>query len=540
MTARGTWMLALALWLVLPPQQAPAQTPEAPPKVLSAEELAARIDELIAARWKEKEVTPAPLADDATFMRRLSLDLTGRTPRVADLRGFLDDKTPDKRRLLVERLLKHDHYVAHFTTTWTALFVPPSPTQQNRNAFGFDRWVEKQVRENVPYDVMVRELLTTPVNNRLPVRGGGPGQPNPGQLSPIGFYQAQQNKAEDLAASTARLFLGVRIECAQCHHHPFSEWKKEQFWAYAAFFAGVQRPQVRNAQGRLQLAPADPFARAIKIGTSEKLIEAKFLDGKQPQWRDQVESRVNLAEWVTAPDNPYFARTAVNRLWGHFFGVGLIDPVDDEPTEESPISHPKLLEELTRQFVANNHDVKYLIRAITFSQTYQRSSVRTHASQDDPRTFARMAVKGLTPEQLFDSLAQATGYRDVQPDGRVVINAASPRGQFLAKFASQERRTEYQTSILQALSLMNGKLTADVTSLERAGTLAAVADSPFLSTEQKVEALYLAALSRLPRQVERDRLVTYVNSGGPRGDRAAALGDVFWALLNSPEFILNH
>src|SRR5262249_27583586 len=157
----------------------------------------------------------------------------------------------------------------------------------------------------------------------------------------------------------------------------------------------------------------NPNARTIKIPNTEKVVTARFLDGGDPPFQDGVNSRVTLADWVTSERNPYFARTGANRVWGHFFGIGLADPVDDEPTEENPISHPELLTELTRQFVAHKFDVKYLIRAITSSQAYQRTSAVTDPAQSEqPRLFARMALRGMTPEQLFDSLAQATGYRD--------------------------------------------------------------------------------------------------------------------------------
>jgi hypothetical protein len=337
--------------------------------------------------------------------------------------------------------------------------------------------------------------------------------------------------------------MGVRLECAQCHDHPFARWSKDQFWEMAAFFSTVQPPQ-RLVPGKGPAKLPAPKPREIKIPGTEKVVRAKFLTGKDPERVEGMEPRKILAAWLTERDNPYFARTAVNRLWAHFFGVGLIDPVDDEPGDENPVSHPELLAELTKQFVDHDYDVKYLIRAITATQAYQRTSVQTHASQADPRAFARMPVRGLTPDQLFDSIALATGFKEPagNPNVRQIGfgNLNNARGDFLNRFAGQERATEKQTSILQALALMNGKFVADATSLERSTTLAAVADAPFLSLQQKIETLYLATLSRMPRPEETQRLATYVNEGGPRGDQRLALGDVFWALLNSSEFILNH
>ena len=511
--------------------------------VLDAKALAARIDHHINARLNERGVKPAPLADDAEFLRRVYLDLIGRIPRVAEARAFLQDKSPDRRSRLVERLLDSHLYVGHFANTWTAAILPNNNNQFRQNfALAFRPWIEKQVRENVPYDVMVRDLLTTPaagsVNPLVRVApSAGNRQPVP---TPLAFYQANELKPENLAASTSRVFLGVRLECAQCHDHPFASWKRKQFWEYAAFFAAVQPSRIVLGRGLRQPGPR-PDAHSLKIPGTEKVVEARFLDGAAPEFGSPVNPRSKLADWVTADSNPYFARTGANRIWAHFFGIGLIDPIDDEPTTENPASHHELLADLTRQFVAHKYDVKYLIRAITASQAYQRTSAATDPGQNDPRLFARMALRGMTPEQLFDSLAQATGFRElVGVPVRGGFNPAAPRAQFLVKFASQERKTETQTSILQALSLMNGKFIADATSLQRSTTLAAVVDAPFLSTARRIETLYLAALTRTPRPEELARMTAYVESGGPRGDQAAALADVFWVLLNSSEFILNH
>ncbi len=544
----GLAVLGLGLaWgrLAADPTPAPRKEAATAEEVLDAQALAARIDRHINARLAERGVKPAAPASDAEFLRRVYLDLTGRIPRVADARAFLEDKSPDKRRRLVERLLESPQYVAHLGATWTTIILPKSNQQFQNFAFAFKPWIEKQVREDVPYDKMVRELLATPLpfgptapRGVVLQRVGAQGGP----VNPFAYYQANELKPENLASNTSRVFLGVRLECAQCHDHPFTSWKRKQFWEYAAFFAGVQPQRRVPVQGRVQPQTPNPNARTIKIPNTEKVVEARFLGGAIPAFQDGVNSRVTLADWVTSASNPYFARTGANRVWSHLFGIGVADPVDDEPTDENPVSHPELLADLTRQFVAHKFDVKYLIRAITASQAYQRTSAVTDAAQaEQPRLFARMPLRGMTPEQLFDSLAQATGYRDnITGPVQIRFNPAVPRAQFLAKFASQERRTETQTSILQALSLMNGKFVADATSLERSTTLAAVVDAPFMDTARRIETLYLATLTRLPRPEELARMVAHVEAGGARGDRNAALGDVFWVLLNSSEFILNH
>jgi hypothetical protein len=504
------------------------------------QQLAARIDQLIAAHWSAKRVKPAPLADDAEYLRRLYLDLAGRIPRVIEVRDFLDDTSPNKRQHAIERLLEDPQYahqyIKHFTNVWRALLVGQTNNQQVQFLLpSFEAWLRHHVQVNTPYDELVRELLTAPI---APAgRRSGPGL-NPREPSPLAFYQANDLKAENLAASTTRLLLGVKLECAQCHDHPHDHWTRKQFWEYAAFFSGL-RAQMQG--DFLTAVRENPESRSLKIPGTERVVFARYLDGSEPRWNAETKARTALAQWLTDAKNPYFARAAVNRLWALFFGIGLIDPVD-EASDTNPPSHPELLDELARQFVAHQFDVQFIIRAITTSQTYQRSSARTDPSQNDPRLFTRMAVKGLSAEQFFDSLAEATGFweesqRAMRPNGQPVN---SPRALFLAKFSNQEKPTERQTSILQALALMNGQFIDDATSIERSKTLAAVVDAPFLSTAQRIETLYLAALSRKPRADESARLVKYVTQGGTSGDSKAALADVFWALLNSGEFILNH
>jgi hypothetical protein len=540
------WWLAggLALLAVAPGRAGPADGPEA---------LAARIDHHIAAGWAKAGVTPAPLADDAEFVRRAYLDLAGRIPHVAEVRQFLDDRRPDKRARLVGRLLDGPRYVTHFGNVWRSLLLPEATTsvQARFTVPGFEAWLRKQLVQNARYDAMVRELLTAPVGQQSMQNiyaAGGQGEP-----TPLAFYLAKEIKPENLAAATSRLFLGIKLECAECHNHPFADWKREQFWGYAAFFAGLRAQR----QGDFT-QPGNEIAdsRKVTIPGTEKVVQASFPDGTAPKWKAKAGARQTLAEWMTAKGNPYFARAAVNRLWAHFLGTGLVDPVDEMAGSEHAPSHPELLDELARAFVAHDYDLKFLIRAITASKAYQLTSAGK--GEVEPSLFARMPLRGLSAEQLYDSIAVATGYREggqALPPGVVVFgNNGSPRADFLNRFANQsEKATEVQTSILQALSLMNGRLVASATDLKNSETLAGVLDSPFMDTEARVEALYLAALTRKPKPKELGRLVKFVEAGGaaadegpPAGDAEKerrynnALADVFWALLNSGEFFLNH
>jgi hypothetical protein len=514
-----------------------------PPDKASADvvALAARIDKFIDDRLAEDKVPAAPLADDAEFLRRAYLDLTGRIPVVSEVHAFLRDKSPDKRLKLIEALLREPNHINHFTNVWRADLLTAANAQQAA-VFGqqLEPWLRKNLRENVPYDEMVRDLLTTPVAGNPNIRViGQPAQP--GTPSAAAFFQANELKSENLAASTSKLFLGVQLQCAQCHNHPFAKWKREQFWEYAAFFAGVQPPQRGMPPVGPPFDPSDK--REIKIPDTDTTVQAKFLDGTAPKWEKDLPTRGTLALWLTAAENPYFARARVNRVWAHLFGLGLVEPVDDLSEDNHP-SHPEVLDELSRAFVKNKFDNHFLIRVICATKAYQRTSAVNDPGQvDNPRLFARMSLKGMTAEQLFESVARATGF--VPPnradDPREFQDYTAGRQEFLARFATiSDRRTEHQTTILQALSLMNGRVIDKVTNLERSRTLAAVIDGPFTDDRSRLDALFMATLSRPMRPEEATRYTKYVQDGGPSGDSKKALADVFWALLNSTEFALNH
>jgi hypothetical protein len=350
---------------------------------------------------------------------------------------------------------------------------------------------------------------------------------DPERPNALAFFAVKEARPENLAAAVARSFLGIRLECAQCHDHPFAKWKKDQFWSPAAFFAGIRK------QGNSVFAPLTEAAqlRELTPPGGRKPRRAEFLDGATPQSSVARGPRVVLADWITSPDNSYFARAAVNRMWGHFFGTGLVDPVDDF-RDDNPPSHPELLDDLAGAFVASGYDLSYLIRGICLSQAYQRTSARTHPSQDQTRLPARMRVKALTGEQFFDSLSLATGYRDDRDKG-------AARRQLLTRFASAGSISEPETSVQQALTLLNGRFVAWATDPDACPTLTAVAETPGMSLAQRIEALYLATLSRQPDGEERERLEQYVHKAKP--DREAErLADILWMLLNTAEFRMNH
>jgi hypothetical protein len=546
---RGLVFVGALLLLIIGPSRGESAEPS---RAEAAQALAAKIDERLARRWKDNQVQPAPLADDAEFLRRVYLDLAGRIPSAGEARRFLDDPAADKRQKLIDNLLDGPTYVNHWANVWRPLLLPELKTLTDVRAWGlttngpsFETWLRTQLELNVGYDRMAREILTTPVDGIVSA-GGDVFLPMTGKPSALAFYAGKNVKPETLAASTARLFLGVRIECAQCHDHPFAQWKREQFWNLAAFFAGLEAPgdprQARPFRENLDV-------RKIAIPDTDQVAVVRFLDGGEPKPEGKPGPRQTLADWVTSPDNPYFARAVANRLWAYFLGTGLVEPVDEMAGKESQDNDPGgLLDDLAKGLVAHDFDLKFLMRAITASKAYQLTSARTHPSQDDPRLFSRMALRGLTAHQLFDSLALATGYRgnQVPADLFPVSPIEGSPQEFLSKFADRgEKPVEAQTSIQQALALMNGPSMAGATSLTRSRTLAALTEFSLMTTPERVEALYLATLSRRPRPSELERMVKYVQQAAEEpNDRdkasARALTDVFWMLLNCAEFKVNH
>lgn len=488
-----------------------------------ARSVAARVDAALEARWAEAGVRPVERADDAEFLRRVSLDLIGKIPTAAEARDFLDDPRAEKRATVVERLLDGPAYIGRAAEIWREVLLPEADTDdQARLAAGpFEAWLRHRVEEDAGYDRIAREILTA----RLDADGGDPAGMRAGP-SPAAYYLAKGRRPENLAAGTARVFLGIRLECAQCHNHPFAAWKREQFWGFAAFFAGVAPDEPGQGQARRREAAA---RRELTIPGTATIVKAAHLDGTEPAWRPRGDAREALADWITGPENPRFARAVANRVWARFFGMGLVEPVDDiDGQADAPLAG--LLDELAREFRDHGYDLKFLVRVVTATRAYHLSSAVEPGGVTPPPLFACMPARGLSSGQLLESLARATG-RDT----------AEARARLMELFSGRdERPIEAQATILQALALMNGDYIASATDPGADGLLGAVAEAPYLDTAGRIETLYLSALTRRPRPDDWERLVRYVEGRESPEARARALGDVFWAILNGPEFRLNH
>lgn len=487
-------------------------------------QLANEITAVVQSHWQSNGIEPAERSSDAEFLRRVHLDLVGRIPTAAEARDFLESSDPEKRRKLIQQLMQRPTYVVHFTNVWRAILLPEAGSDVAVRGVvpGFEDWLRQRLLSGKKYDDLVREILTVP---RLQAPMMGQQQPSVVQRSatPSAFYEAKGDTPESLAAASSRAFLGVRLECAQCHDHPFDAWTQQQFWELAAFFA----------------APGIDGPPTIKIHDSDRAVAPKFPDGTEPTAMTG-DARQALAEWITSRENPYFAKAVANRLWAHFFGRGLVEPVDDF-SPSNPATHPEILELLAEAVVTADYDITVLVEGIVRSRPYQLTSRATNGISSDeiPDTLARMPVRALQPEQLYDSLCQATARFEFFDSSQPVnFNNDENRTQFLEQFARElGSATEQSSSILQALMLMNGEFIGTATDLSTSRSLTAIVEAPFFTVEQRVDSLYLTALSRLPSESERARVTTYVNEGESEAD---GLADVFWSLLNSSEFLFNH
>ncbi|PWT88701.1 MAG: hypothetical protein C5B56_08325 [Proteobacteria bacterium] len=501
---------------------------KAPPagadQISQARDLAKRIDDLINKKLKSAKVAPAGTAGDTEFFRRLNLDLSGRVPTLLDVRDFLDNQSPEKRAQWIEKLLESDPYSIHFS------HVLASAMLGNRLDPGllgsrelFLRWLQDRIKTNQGYDLTAKELVN---QVRKP---GEPGMPN-------GFITFHGNKPEEQTGAVARVLLGIKIECAQCHPHPFASWTKQQFWEFAAFFdpkglkvtgTGYQRPE-------------------IPVPGSPKKAKAKFLDGTEPPDNLPNTPKATLADWIASKDNPYFAKAAADNVWQYFFGASLLEPLLEKEKDKSVITHPELLNLLAKELAAHNFDLKHLVRAIVYTEAYQRTS-QGAKNEDQLALFGRMPVRALSADQFYDSFMVATNTKVSEPTLPNNINpnfvqfnpGVTDRGQFLLKFTDTAKATETSTSILQALFLMNNKFINDRIDPKHYTVLSVLASTGG-NAKRQIETLYLMSLSRLPSDAELQQFTQYIQTGGATGDRAQALGDLLWALLNSSEFAVNH
>lgn len=511
------------------------------------------IDRLIDLRLQKAGSVPSPMADDSEFLRRVTLDLTGMIPTVEETLAFLSSQEPQKRRRRIDELLERESYGKYCATIWRELIAPPDTSRAKGGSDPFTPWLARQFTLNRPWNELVGDLLTAE----------GKIRENPQS----GFILANSlnfdPQPELLADSTARLFWGLQLRCAECHDHPFAPWTQADFWGIAAFFSRLRKGYTdgKNPNGYsfTEAAPDDPISQrlwkspapagvagpAIVVSAMARkaagtVIRGRFLGQDGPSWKDEGPFRERFARWATGPDHPYFVRNAVNRIWAHFFGRGLVHPLDSLGPGVAG-SHPEVLELLSKEFKDSNQDRKYLIRLICNSRTYQRTSRAGAKDEKDASLLGRMPVKNLRPEALYDSLSLVL-YPPMRKPGKDGTPAPLAPGlipevardEFVAFFALQESREAgsiVNQGIPQFLRLMNAPLlnreTPGLSRFRTEGT----------SPGKVIESLFLAAYSRKPSPEEARQMETYASGSGETGKGYAG---ILWAILNSSEFALNH
>ena len=540
---------------VKPPPPQEAHPPRKVAPVIAA------IDGEIDGRLTAARVPASPPADDAEFLRRACLDLTGRIPTWDRAAAFLDGRDPDKRARLIDELLASPDFGRHVAEVWKPLLAPSDPAAGKYLPDRFSPWLAQELNRNVGWHKVAAALVghTGDVKDR------------PSSEFLMRHGEGNQPKADRLAAGVGTAFLGVQVQCAECHDHPFAPWTQDDFWGIAAFFGKVRNTGIKGAPFVLTEDP-DPKPLDVKNGGVERpawksggaivipgtggnkgagrVVPAKVLGGRPETLDDAGPFRPAFVEWLTARDNPYFARAFVNRTWAQLFGRGLVHPVDNMH-ENNPASHPALLEALAREFVESEFDIKHLFRCVCASRAYQRSSRPMPGNEADAVLLSKMAVKPISPEALYDSVsvvftpiksfAPAGKPAGTKPDAGKPMKPAGdkpaagpgdPRDAFVRHFRGQGGADpgELAHGIPQFLRRMNGELFNAPAPI--VGRLVAEGAPP----DRAVETLFLAALARRPTPEEQALMAKYV-AGRPTA--ADGYTGVLWVLLNSGEFVLN-
>ena len=501
------------------------------------------IDHLVFANLKQISVPPSPVCDDTTFLRRVSLDIAGRLPTVAEAEAFLASTDPAKRDKLVDALLASPDYADFFANKWTALLKNKRDAANDITAnFAFHSWVRDSLLANKPYDQLVRQLLAAT----------GTIADNP----PVAWYKRVKQPTEQLE-DVAQLFLGVRMQCAQCHHHPFERWSQHDYYSMSAFFSQIGRKptatagedvifhkrgmaQTENKKTKLPVKPAGLGDPALDIPPDE-------------------DPRLRLADWMGNKSNPFFAKSLVNRYWKHFFKRGLIEPEDDI-RDTNPPSNPELLDALAKHFVESGFDLKAVVRVIAQSSTYQLSATPNQHNGVDRQNFSHFYPRRMQAEVLLDSIDQFTGaktdFADLPAGTRAIAlpdNSYNRGSAFLKVFGRPEGASVCEcerassASLAQSLHLMNaGDVKAKLTTSGGRAERLAKADKP---EAQKIRELYLAAFAREPQSHEQAVAEEYLarpreDAAGkplpPEQSRRIAYEDLLWALINTKEFLYNH
>lgn len=486
------------------------------------------VDKFTLEKWKLLGIAPSPGIDDETFLRRAHIDLIGTLPEPSEIAAFTADTSPDKRAKYVDTLFRRPEYADYWAQKWGELLRNKrrNGDQAKRGTFAFAAWLRNAFAQNMPYDQLVRSVLTA--------------QGNVSDNPPVIWYREVRNITHQVN-DTAQLFLGTRINCANCHHHPYEKWSQDDYWSFAAYFGRLGRkPGEVSGEDAIYVKKDGGVSNPM----TNKAMKPRGLGGVESEYVRGEDPRGKLVDWMTERDNPFFARAMVNRVWGHFMGIGLVDPVDDMRVTNPP-SNPALLDALAADFVAHNYDIQHLIRTVMTSRTYQLSAEPTEFNEKDRQNYARYYARRLPAEVLLDAVGKVTDKPERfngLPQGTLAIALPDEAAgsYFLDIFGRSIRETpcecgrSYEPSLSQLLHLMNSQETQNKIGDGKGRVAKHIAakqsDGPF------IEELYLRAFGRKPRPEEMQTALDYIKT---EPERKAALEDVVWALLCSKEFMFN-
>lgn len=492
------------------------------------------IDRLVYSRLKKLGIVPSEGCTDEEFLRRASLDSIGVLPTAEQAKKFIADPDPKKREKLVDELLKHPNYADHWAIKWGDL-IRPNPSRVGvKPVFLLDAWLRDAFRRNMPYNELVRELLTA--------------QGSTHEYGPAALFRDKRDPA-DASAFVSQIFLGVRMDCARCHHHPSEKWTQEDYFQLAAYFGQMKRKgQGISApiSGEPEYVWYAPGGSGVTHPVTDVVMTPKAPDGPEMPYVDGQDPRARLVDWMSGSENPFFAKAITNRIWGEFFGRGIVEPVDDFRAS-NPSTNDELIEWLAKDFASNGYDLKHLMRTIMQSHVYQLSSAPNEHNVADTKNFSRSYRRRLTAEVLLDAVCDVTGVKDSfsgLPKGARAVQTWNHKldSDFMDAFgrpnASQECPCERdrKPSVVQALHLMNSNSLQDKLASDD-GRATRLAKSN-LGEPEIVRELYLATFNRLPEPDELQTALRFFAT--PGSTRATATQDLAWALVNSAEFVFNH
>ncbi|MDB5313500.1 MAG: hypothetical protein JWO38_7702 [Gemmataceae bacterium] len=484
------------------------------------------VDTFVNAKLKKLRIEPSGTCTDEVFVRRVYLDITGILPTPEEYARFIVSKLPNKRDLLVDELLDRKEFAELWVLKWAELLQIRSSNQVSYKAMLlYYNWLQDKIARNVPTDEWVRELLGA---------NGGTFK------NPVTNYYQLETDILKVTENVAQVFMGMRVQCAQCHNHPFDRWTMNDYYGLAAFFSQIGR---KGGDDPRELIVFNGGGGEVNHPIGGRVMKPKFLGGAEPDVAGK-DRRVVLANWLASPENPYFAKNLSNIVWSHFFGRGIIDEVDDVRIS-NPASNQELVDELGKRFTAYKYDFKKLVRDICTSQTYQRSTQPTKTNEGDTRNFARGPIRRIRAETMLDILTQATDTKNKfqgLPQGARAVQIADGQVStyFLTTFGRPTRETvcscevRLEPTLSQSLHLMNGDTVA---SKIAQGNLIGKLLAEKKPAAYIIEHLYVRCVSRPPTPAEMTKLVAAVETNP---NKQQALEDVFWAILNSREFMFNH